>query len=292
MLFSFIPTSQAELFDFIIELDGKDNVIQSGESVVVSGRVVDHAYKATRGIEVVMKTGGDTVKAFTDPDGIFRGELKNLERNPGTYSINIIASWYGKVKGITNTQFQVEGEITPVTILQQKLATNEAKRYLSANESDFEKNPIGQMLFKYYHGVLEKLHAENKKMQEVEVEETYFEGQRKIADELKAKKIEEHKLDAGTHGGMGYEDYISGLKPEIRDLVVSQMNHTKNTFQEAQTVRDEILANGGTYEEAREAYLELVAMSRESLEKFNDEQLQEDADESSEETEEPQTPEE
>lgn len=284
MLFSFIPTSQAELFDFIIELDGKDNVIQSGDTVEVSGRVVDHAYKATRGIEVVMKTGGDTIKAFTDPDGLFRGEFKNLERNPGTYSVSIVATWYEKT-GMTSTQFQVEGEITPVTLLQQKLDTDEAKRYLSANESDFEKNPIGQMLFKYYHGVLEELHIENKKMQQVEVDQIYFEEQRKIADELKAKKIEEYKPGAGTHGGLNYEDYISSLKPEVRDLVASQMNHTKNTFQEAQTVRDEILANGGTYEEAREAYLELITMSRESLEKFNDKQLQEDINEPVEETE-------
>jgi len=43
MLFSFIPTSQAELWEFVIELNLEKSVVASGDTVVVTGKVVDHA---------------------------------------------------------------------------------------------------------------------------------------------------------------------------------------------------------------------------------------------------------
>jgi hypothetical protein len=109
MLFSFIPTSQAELWEFVVEANVENGAIHSGETVVVTGRVVDHAYEPTRGVEVFIRAGSDTTKAFTTPDGHFRGEFENFQRIPGTYIVNVVASWYGmtgfKLKEIQH-QFQ------------------------------------------------------------------------------------------------------------------------------------------------------------------------------------------
>jgi hypothetical protein len=54
------------------------------------------------------------------------------------------------------------------------------------------------------------------------------------------------------------------------------LNFTKNNFEEAQSVRDNIIANGGTYEEAKKAYLEIISIPREVLEQFNEKQLDEE----------------
>ena len=43
----------------------------------------------------------------------------------------------------------------------------------------------------------------------------------------------------------------------------------RSIFEEGQKVRNEILANGGTYEEARKAYLEKISVSKKNLEQFN-----------------------
>ncbi len=280
MLFSFIPTSDAELWELIIDLNVQKGVIYSGETVVVTGKVVDHAYEPIRGAELLIRTGADTTKAFTDPDGVFRGEFKDFQRTPGTYAVNVIASWYG-MTGLTSTQFQVKGDISPMSALQEKLSTDEARKYLSANESDFEKNPIGQTLFKYYHGLLEELILEKKESSKLSAEQIYLEQQRMIAKNLRNQAIKEFNPGAGTYGGYQYEDYINSLNPEIRDLVVSQLNFTKNTFEEAQELRDEILANGGTYEEARQAYLNIISIPKDVLEQFNQESLDEKSEEGS-----------
>ncbi len=274
MVFSFIPTSQAELWELVIDLNVENGVINSGETVVITGTIVDHAYKPIRGAEVFIRAGSDTTKAFTDIDGTFKGEFKDFQRIPGTYIVNVIGSWYG-MTGMTSTQFRITGDVSPVSALQEKLSTDEAIKYLSANENDFEKNPIGQTLFKYYHGLLEEMVLEKKESMIPIAEQIFLEEQRKIAEELKNQDIEEFEPGAGTYGGYRYDDYIRGLNPEIRDLVVSQLNFTKNAFEEAQKIRDEIIANCGTYEEARQAYLDMLSIPKVVLEQLNQEKLDE-----------------
>ena len=116
MLFAAIPNSQAELWELQIDLSVQNGVINSGETIVITGKVVDQAYKPIRGAEVLIRAGSDTTKAFTAPWGIFKGEFKDFERIPGTYTVNVIASWYG-MTGLSNTQFQVKGDVSPVSIL-------------------------------------------------------------------------------------------------------------------------------------------------------------------------------
>ena len=277
MLFSFIATSEAELWELVIDLNVEKGYIYSGDTVVITGKVVDQAYKPIRGAEVFIRTGADTTKAFTDPWGVFTGEIKDFQRIPGTYKVNVIASWYG-MTGLTSTQFQVKGDASPISALQEKLSTDEARKYLGSNESDFEKNPIGQTLFKYYHGLLDELIQEQKESREPNAEQIYIEQQRRIAKNLREQAINEFNPGAGTYAGFQYDNYINNLNPEIRDLVVSQLNFTKNTFEEAQKIRDEILANGGTYEEARKVFLDMIAIPKEMLEKFNQESIDQNSE--------------
>ena len=284
-MFSFLPTAQAELWEFVVELDMETGVVHSGDTVVITGRVVDHAYEPTRGVEVLIRTGADTTRAFTDTDGTFRGEFVDFQRVPGTYVVNVVASWYG-MTGLASTEFQVKGDSSPVSLLQQQLSTDQARKYLSANESDFEKNPIGQTLFKYYHDLHNQLIAEKKEAAKPIAEQIYLEQQRRIAETLKDQAIEEYQPGYGTYGGYQYEDYIAGLNPEIKDLVVNQLDFTKSNFEEAQKIKDEIIANGGTFEEARQAYLDRISINKETLEKFNEEYLNGDSDEPVEESEE------
>jgi len=163
---------------------------------------------------------------------------------------------------------------------KKKLSTDEARKYLSSNEGDFEKNPIGQILFKYYHGLLDELIQEQKESRESIAEQVYLEQQRRIAEELRNQAIESHNLGAGTYGGYQYDQYINSLNPEIRDIVASQLDFTKNTFEEAQKFRDEILANGGTFEEARQVFLDMISIPKEMLEKFNQESIEEKSEQS------------
>jgi hypothetical protein len=273
MLFSFIPTSQAELWEFIVEVNVENEVVYSGDTVVVTGRVVDHAYEPTRGVEVLIRAGSDTTKAFTTPDGHFRGEFENFQRVPGTYIVNVVASWYG-MTGLSSTEFQIKGDSTPVSALQQKLSTDEAIKYLSSNENDFEKDPIGQTLFKYYHRLLDELIQEQNEAREPNEEQIFIEEQRVIEEALKEQAIEAYDPGYGTYDGFQYEDYIAGLNPEIKELFIEQLNFTKNNFLAAQELKQEMLANGSTYDEAMQRYLEMLAIPKATIDQFNEKYLE------------------
>ena len=280
MLFSFIPTSEAELWELIIDLNMQTGVVNPGETVVITGKIVDHAYKPVRGAEVFIRTGAETTKAFTDPQGEFRGAFNDFQRVPGTYTVNVIATTWDEKTGLASTEFQVNGDASSISILQQKLSTDEARNYLSSNESDFEKNPIGQTLFKYYQGLLNELILEKKENVGPSEEQMYVEQQRIIAENLRNQAIEFYNPGAGIYDGYQREQYLASLNPEIQDLVASQLDFTKNIFEEAQKSRDEILANGGTYEEARQTYLDMISIPKEALEQFNQEQLEESTESS------------
>jgi hypothetical protein len=263
-----MQTSQAELWEFIVEANVEENIVHSGDTVVVTGKVVDHAYKSTRGVEILIRTGSETTKAFTNPEGTFRGEFIDFQRIPGTYVVNVIASWYG-MTGMTSTQFQVKGDATVGGASIEKLSTDEARNYLGSDESDFEKNPIGQTLFKYYHGLHDELVKEKKKANEEGKKQTLLNQQRTVAENLKNNALAKYNPEAGVYDGYQYEQYIHSLNPKIRDIIASQLNFTKNNFADAQNIRDGILEKGGTYEEARQAYLDRISMSKEELNEFN-----------------------
>ena len=123
MIFSFISTSDAEIWELIIDLNVQNEIISSGDTVVVLGNIVDHTNKPTEGVEVLVRTGADTTKIFTDLAGFFRAELKEFQRIPGIYEVNVVASLDGLIE-LSSTQLHVRGEPSKVLELQQNIIMN------------------------------------------------------------------------------------------------------------------------------------------------------------------------
>jgi len=105
MLFSFIPTSEAELWELLIDVTVEKGIIYPGETVVVTGKIVNHAYEPIEGAEVFVRTGSDTTIAFTDPEGVFKAEFKDFQRIPGFYSVNVIAALYCGMSGTFSSPY-------------------------------------------------------------------------------------------------------------------------------------------------------------------------------------------
>jgi len=269
LVFPLATSSEAIQWDMLIQANVENSPLYSGDRPIVSGIILDHASKPVHKATVNIKSGAMSIFTTTSQSGEFMAELGKQDRIPGNYIVNISATSLEGKTGIASIQFQIKGEISPVAISLGKLSTTEAKKYLNANPEDFEKDPIGFMLYNYYQKLYQEYLEDEKLSEKLAQEQAIIEEQKETENKFRLKAIEEFQPGMGIFSGPQYENYVNGLDEEVRDTVVKHLNFTKNLVVEAQVLRNEILENGGTAEEAQLAYLEKISTSREMIENLD-----------------------
>jgi len=269
LLFPLALNSEAIQWDLLIQANVDNSPLYSGDRPIVSGIIVDHASKPVQNATVNIKSGAMSIFTKTSLSGEFMAELGKQERIPGNYVVNISASTSDGKTGITSIQFQVKGELSHTAVNEGKLSTPEAKKYLEASPEDFDKNPIGFMLYNYYQKLYQE-YLENKQLSEKLAQtQSFIDEQYERENELRLEAIEEYNPGVGIFSGSEYEEYVNSLDEAVRDTVVEHLNFTKNLVENAQKVRQEILENGGTAEEAQATYLEMITVTRDTIENLD-----------------------
>ena len=268
------PASGTELWDLIIIADMENGAIVSGQSPIVAGNIVDHASKPVEFVQVHIRTGQESVFTTTDERGMFRVILSSAERIPGTYIVSIVGTAEDGKTGIGEAQFQVKGELQKTSILEGKLSSAEAKKYLASEKEDFLKDPIGLTLFNHYQKMYSDYLEEKKKADASERKQFFVEQQKNIAKDLRKNAIEEFNPMFGMFSGYRYDDYVKSLDPDVKETIVEQLNYTKKIVQEGQMIRERILSEGGSLEEARQAYLQKIMTTKKQLDNFGIEETE------------------
>ena len=269
LLFPLASTSEAIQWDLLIQANVENSPLYSGDRPIVSGIILDHASKPVHKATVNIKSGTMSIFTTTSQSGEFMAELGKQDRIPGNYIVNISATSQEGKTGITSIQFQVKGELAVTTVNQEKVSTPEAKKFLEASPEDFDKNPIGFILYNYYQKLYQEYLEDEKLSEKLAQRQAIIEEQKEIENKFRLKAIEEFQPSMGIFSGPQYENYVNSLDEEVRDTVVKHLNFTKNLVGEAQVLRNEILENGGTAEEAQLAYLEKISTSREMIENLD-----------------------
>ncbi len=197
VLIPLVSNSEAKLWDLQVQANVENSPIISGERPIVSGVVTDHAsnpvYKAT----VNVKSQSMSIFTTTSQSGEFSVELGKHERIPGNYIVTVSVSTLDGKTGMTTTQFQVKGELSPTTVTNAKLSTPQAQKYLNSNPEDFAKNPIGLMLYNYYQKLYQEYLEEQQISNQITQEQQYQKQQQDIAKGLRIQAIEEFKPKPG-----------------------------------------------------------------------------------------------
>jgi len=269
LLLPLATNSEAVLWDLLIQANVENAPLMSGDRPIVSGIILDHASKPVPKASVNVKSGSMSIFTTTSQAGEFLVELGKTERIPGNYIVNISATTEDGKTGITSIQFQIKGELEQTTVNQEKLSTPEAQKYLAANPEDFSNDPIGFMLYNYYQKIYQEYLEDEKIENELAQVQSFLEEQKEAANESRLVAIEEFNPSAGIFSGPEYENYVNSLDEAVRDTVVEHLNFTKNLFFEANILKNEILENGGTLEEAQEAYLDKLSTTRDMIENFD-----------------------
>ena len=256
--------SEGVLWDLLVQSSLKDQMITVGQSPVVAGRVTDHAGMPVHDADITIRSGALAFHMKTDGTGGFEQELAGFDGLPGRYVMNIKAE-HGERTGWDTLQFQVSGDVKESEILLRQIGTATAQRYISAGEGDFADDPIGMQLYLHYRQIYaDYLDAVERENAEAEAEKI-LDGQRELARQALRTDIEENNPGAGTYGGWAYDRFVDNLDRSVKEIIVGQLNHTTTTFRQAGELMDAVLENGGTYQEAREAYLNRLSMSQEMM---------------------------
>ena len=268
VLLANIPFSESVLWDLLVTVNIENDPLLEKENPIVSGYVIDHAGKSVSGAEIQIRSGVDTVIIISDENGEFHHEFTNLDFLPGEHVVNVMATSEENKIGLASKNFQVKGALSASSYTAKLLETPEAIKFLNSNPDEFKHDPIGLTLYNHYQELQTQYLQEESIQKNVDDQKLELDKTRSISGNLTQKIIEEKNPGAGIFSGWKYDVFVSNLDLEIRDLIVKQMNYTVNTFDEAQNAMNEVLENGGTYQEAREAYFEKATISRDMMEQI------------------------
>ena len=267
LLVSNIQMADSVLWDLQIELNFEQNSLQKGDIPVVFGSVFDHAGKPVSEAEIKIRLGENSVITTTDALGTFVVGFPEFAGTSGYHVVNVVATKGDKI-GIKSSHFQVLGKILVYSHTEKMLSTEEATKYLQASIEDFEKDPIGLILYNFYQDLQTKLLEEQSLQVEIDKQQQLIEEQRKFSLQLAEKIIEQENPGAGIYSGYKYDRFVGNLDDSVKEIFVNQLNYTVTVFEKAQKAMNEILENGGTWIEARQAYYENAAISRELMNSF------------------------
>ena len=257
--------SEAVLWDLIIDVNVENNGLFQGENPIVSGIVTDHSGKPVSDVKIHVRAGQDSVFLTTDATGQFRIVLDDFNQIPGNYIVNVKGISPDGKTGISSVEFQVKGNLEVFSASEQKLATPEAQKYLNMNEEDIKGNAIDFKLYKYYQKIYEEYLKEKKISEDLTEEQLFIQEQKRLAKEALQLAIEKKRPGSGIYSGYKHDMFVENLDPSVRDIIENQLNYTKNAFAEARLIMNEILENGGTYKEARDAYLAKLTITKEFM---------------------------
>lgn len=261
---SAVQASESAVWDLVISIHVENSPVSGGENPVVSGLITDHAGEPVSNATVQIRGGQSAAHVTSDVSGAFSYELGAAGLLPGDYVVHVVAA-SGDKTGAASTTFKVRGELTASSHTASLLGTEEARRYLNSDPADFENDPIGTKLYNHYQQLQARFVEEERVQRAIDEAEARLESVRAVSANLTQIAVEEN-VRAGTYGGFWKDVFISNADPDLRESYSEQMNFTVSVFEEAQAAMDAVLADGGTYREARAAYLERASVSRDMME--------------------------
>jgi len=265
VIVSSIPDSEAKLWDMVIDVKFLHDSVEQGKNPIIMGTVVDHGYKPMSHVDVKVTFAGQSYLLKTDSRGEFGKQLDGSELKPRIYSANVFATTDDGKKGMARTTLNVEGHVEKSAKFDRQL------EYLEiANDNSKLRNnpndPISKILYEYY------LELQENSINEKHVEASLDLPQKKIREARQAvyesliKEFEDRPLVTKQfYDSPKLIKFLHGLDDNTQTIFELQLNSTKIRFFEAQNIMNEILENGGTMNDARQAYLEHISISQNEM---------------------------
>ena len=215
--------SEAKLWNLLIEADVIGEAAYGGD-IVIAGIVVDHASRAVKST-VQINVGEYSLTSETNIDGQFEMVIKNSNLLPGTHKALIRTVSENDLIGLANIPVVIQGDYRPSDHTARMLATTEALKYLSANESDFEENSINAKLYKYYQKLQQDRIMQYEKEMIIENERRNMEHVHK-EQAIILEKLLKTQTTSTIINSHARQVFLESLDDVQREIFIAQQKHT------------------------------------------------------------------
>lgn len=265
LICSSLPNSEsAELWDLIILLEFEKNPIIQGENPILHATIVDHAYKPLANVNARISVAGDSYNVLTDKDGKFMIIFDGINFKPQTYVVNVYAEYEEKI-GMIRDSFSVKGHIPKTTQFENQLELMELA-HSTGEIKDDQNDPIAMKLHNHYLAIQKELSQARQDEQKSEESQRKIEELRKLAFQSLLEELKVENPGSQTHeDSWKHERFIANLDDSVKDTITTQLNSTITRFTNAQNVMEEILKSGGSWIDARQAYLDTISITRDQM---------------------------
>src|SRR5438309_557648 len=244
----------------VVTVKPEKNPLKSSEIPVLVGTVTNQANKPIANAQVSISTSYGTFGTSTDNDGKFRYQYGNPV-GPAQYLVNVKAQKEGYGIGLVSTTFFVNG--APVSQSQQYNS-----KTVSGN--NINQDPIASSILKNVENAKKQQAEQDAKMKQIEEEKKFVDSQRVLAN----KQLQ---FDLGSWFAQfnpftprnAYAVFVSQVNQTVQTIFWRQFNFTEQKTNEGLAAKNQVLQNGGSNDQARNAFIQNATTHRSEISQVN-----------------------
>ena len=248
-----IEAFAAKPLDLIINAKFEQAEIESGKKPVITGTVIDQKGNPVFGAEVKIRFVDNSVNTTTDEDGNFRYEFSEQE-GQGMFVANVFATIY-ELKGFGNASLKIGDGVSTFDDLY----------YTKNFEKDLKNDPYKALKQKQYQKFIEDQNKRKLKQNEILAKKMAYQEKINTANKKLDDAIIAEKPGAGIYSYEDQKQYLSKADPRVKGMLEMQMNYTRQIYAEAKYEMQKILESGGSLQDARKAYFDKIANTKDQV---------------------------
>ena len=244
----------------VVTVKPEKSIIESSETPVLVGIITDQASRPIPNAQVSISTSYGTFGTSTDNNGKFRYQYENPV-GPAQYLVNVKAQKDGYGIGLGSTTFFVNG--VPVSQSQQYNS-----KTISGNS--VSQDPVASRILKNVEIAKKQQAEQDAKIKQIEEEKKFVDSQRVLANQ-------QLQFDLGSWFAQfspftprnAYAVFVSQVNQTVQTIFWGQFNFTEQKTNEGLAAKNQILQNGGSDGQARNAFIKNATTSRSEISKVN-----------------------
>lgn len=252
----FATAHAAKPWDLLIKAQFEQSQIEPSQKPVIYGVIQDQIGKPVSGAQVKIAFADNSVTTTTNSTGNFRYEFGE-QQSQGTFSVRVSAT-LKDLKGFSTTTLKIGSESSTFSDIYY------SKNF--GNDTQSKTDPYRALKQKQYQKFVEEQNKKKEKQYQIEAQRLALKEKHDDSIQRRNDAINSTQVGAGIYTGKDYEKYIAKTDPRIKDLTAIQMEYTRQAYEQAQYAMKKILDAGGSLQDAKKAYFDKIATSKDQAE--------------------------